>query len=111
MSTVNTSSSSVLSLGSDPRTIFLVFIQPWFGIASLILNGLIVIVFMFYVRVGPKSIQESSKSSESGSVGGVRVGKVSRLYFSLLGLFEFSYVVLAVIICRTLYFVPFWVLL
>ena len=91
----------IFGLGSDPRTIFLLFGQHWFNFAAVIENALIVIVFVLYI--GP----HGSMVSESGTKSGLSI--VSRVYFTVIGFAELNVAIWGFLLNRSLLYMPYWV--
>ena len=93
---LSTLNQMYLSIGVDPRSTYLTFIQPWFVMIGVVANALIVIVFTFFVG--------SQARRNRGEVA-----TVSRIYYILIGLCEFCACLCGYFIRDTLFFVPLWV--
>lgn len=99
----------IFGLGSDPRTIFLLFGQHWFNFAAVIENAVIVIVFMFYV--GPRQNRFSESETKNSTSADRRSGlsTVSRVYFIAIGFAELNVAIWGFLLNRSLLYLPYWV--
>ena len=99
----------IFGLGSDPRTIFLLFGQHWFNFAAVIENSLIVIVFIFYVGPRQNRYSESETKTNSRTNGKSGLSNVSRVYFIVIGFSELNVAIWGFLLNRSLLYLPYWV--
>lgn len=113
-SSIAATTDNPYTIGGDALTIYVTFIQPWFTVLGVLENALIVLVLSLCLpsKKGSRLRTETGsrpRQASSSSGAGRDLATVSRIYYIIIALSEFSICLVAFLLRNALRLLPYWV--